>query len=60
VVGTGGENHYLIFRNRPNSVVHSNFTFGVLELTLRPGSYSWRFVPEAGATFTDSGSARCH
>ena len=60
VVGTGGENHYPIVRVRPNSLVHNSFTFGVLELSLRPGSYDWRFHPEAGATFTDSGSARCH
>jgi 3',5'-cyclic AMP phosphodiesterase CpdA len=60
VVGTGGENHYPVFRGRPNSLVHNFLTFGVLELTLRPGSYSWRFVPEAGSTFTDAGSARCH
>ena len=33
---------------------------GVLELTLRAGGYDWRFVPEAGKTFTDSGSATCH
>ncbi len=32
----------------------------VIELTLRPGGYDWRFVPEAGATFTDTGSAACH
>jgi hypothetical protein len=35
-------------------------TFGVLRLTLRPGSYDWRFVPVAGAVFTDAGSGRCH
>ncbi len=34
--------------------------YGVLALTLRPDRYSWRFVPEAGAQFTDSGSTRCH
>src|SRR5207247_1555129 len=60
VVGTGGENHYPIFRAKPNSLVRNNFTFGVLGLTLRSGSYAWRFVPEAGSSFTDSGSGRCH
>ena len=25
-------------------------------LTLHPNSYDWRFVPEAGKSFTDSGS----
>jgi 3',5'-cyclic AMP phosphodiesterase CpdA len=60
VVGTGGVNHYPVFRHAPNSVTHSNFTFGVLALTLRPTSYSWRFLPERGATYTDAGSASCH
>jgi acid phosphatase type 7 len=60
VVGSGGVNHYPVFRHAPNTVTHSNFTFGVLALTLRPASYSWRFVPERGATYTDAGSARCH
>jgi hypothetical protein len=35
-------------------------TFGVLKLTLRATSYDWEFVPEAGRTFTDSGSGTCH
>jgi hypothetical protein len=35
-------------------------TFGVLALTLHPGSYDWDFVPELGQSFTDSGSAPCH
>jgi hypothetical protein len=28
-------------------------------MTLRRGSYDWRFVPEPGKTFADSGSAAC-
>jgi hypothetical protein len=32
----------------------------VLQLTLHASSYDWRFVPIAGQTFTDSGSASCH
>ena len=60
VVGMGGRNHSNIDKPRPNSVVRNNDTFGVLKLTLRPTGYSWEFVPEAGATFTDTGSAKCH
>jgi len=45
---------------RPNSEVRNSETFGILELTLHPRSYEWRFVPEQGASFTDSGSAPCH
>jgi hypothetical protein len=40
--------------------VSQNTTFGVLRLTLNPVSYDWQFVPEAGGSFTDSGSHACH
>ncbi len=61
VVGTGGKNHYRMTRPEPpTSAVRNDDTFGVLKLTLRATGYSWRFVPVAGATFTDSGSASCH
>ena len=42
------------------SQVQNSTTFGILELTLHEGSYDWQFIPEAGATFTDSGSGSCH
>jgi acid phosphatase type 7 len=60
VVGTGGRSHYPILDPLANSEVHNDKTYGVLELTLHPKSYEWRFVPVEGKTFTDSGSARCH
>jgi hypothetical protein len=59
IVGTGGENHTSIAAVAANSEVRETTTYGVLELTLHPGSYDWNFVPEAGKTFTDSGSATC-
>ena len=40
--------------------VRNTDTFGVLKLTLHPNSYDWRFTPEAGKTFTDTGSQSCH
>jgi acid phosphatase type 7 len=59
VVGTGGVSHHE-FRTTPrNSEVRNNVTFGVLLLTLRQAGYSWQFVPEAGGSFTDSGSDSC-
>jgi acid phosphatase type 7 len=60
VVGTGGRSHYSFGVPKPNSEARNSDAFGVLKLTLHPGSYDWNFVPEAGATFTDSGSANCH
>jgi acid phosphatase type 7 len=61
VVGTGGKNSHRSFASpRPNSEVRQADTFGVLKLTLHSASYDWEFVPEAGKTFTDSGSGTCH
>ena len=31
-----------------------------MKLTLRPASYDWQFVPEAGKSFRDAGSQGCH
>ena len=59
-VGTGGEDLRPFGTPVANSEVRRDDTFGVLELTLLPTSYSWQFIPEAGDTFTDSGSAACH
>jgi hypothetical protein len=60
VVGTGGANHTTIPSMAANSVVANADTFGLLRLTLHPSGYDWTFVPEPGATFTDSGSSACH
>jgi hypothetical protein len=59
VVGTGGKSHFSFTSVQPNSEVRNSDTFGVLKLTLHPTSYDWTFVPEAGKTFTDSGSGAC-
>jgi hypothetical protein len=61
VVGTGGkDSHRIMGKPLPNSEARNDDTYGVLKLTLRPKSYDWQFVPEAGKSFTDSGSAACH
>jgi hypothetical protein len=61
VVGTGGAffTGGLNTREAYSEVAQSD-TFGVLFLTLHASSYDWRFVPEAGRTFIDSGSTSCH
>jgi chitodextrinase len=60
VVGTGGSFFTGFSTIQPNSVARNNNTFGVLSMTLGASSYSYKFVPVAGGTFTDSGSATCH
>jgi hypothetical protein len=59
VVGTGGTWLRDFGSAVRNSQVRWNGSHGVLELTLRPASYRWRFVPVAGATFQDTGSSPC-
>jgi hypothetical protein len=59
VVGTGGAFFTGVSGAATGSQVRQNTTFGILKLVLNATSYSWRFVPEAGRTFTDSGSQAC-
>jgi hypothetical protein len=61
IVGTGGS--LPMFNTGgwiPESELHLEGTFGVLKLTLHPDRYDWSFIPEAGKTATDSGTAPCH
>jgi len=32
----------------------------VLQLTLSSNAYGWQFLPEAGKTYSDSGTTACH
>jgi hypothetical protein len=60
VVGTGGEDFQPFSTFKPLSERHDDVTFGVLTLRLHTGSYDWQFLPAAGGSFSDSGSASCH
>ena len=60
VVGTGGRALYGTIIAQPNSAIRNSSTYGVLKLTLKPAGYDWKFMPIAGQTFTDTGSAVCH
>ncbi len=60
IVGTGGANHTSLVTTASNSRARNADTYGVLKLTLHSSSYDWKFVPEAGKTFTDSGTESCH
>jgi hypothetical protein len=59
-VGTGGVNHGGLGTIKANSKVRNTTTYGVLKLTLNATNYSWKFVPVAGQSFTDSGTTSCH
>src|SRR5947208_3120926 len=61
IIGTGGEGLDEPNTHRiANSIVNISQVFGVLRLSLADGSYAWRFIPVAGQTASDSGSAACH
>jgi acid phosphatase type 7 len=61
IVGTGSKSRDALSATPPpNAEARNNTTYGILKLTLRQGSYAWSFVPEAGKTFTDSGTQACH
>lgn len=73
-IGTGGEDLDTLARNtdgsfsNPNVVTGEDDAFGVAQLRLGEGSYSWRFSPAAAGpgapanwkSYQDSGSASCH
>lgn len=60
-VGTGGA-FYGSLASEPSATSQRLIldTFGVLQLRLGEGTYDWRFLPEPGKPFTDSGSGVCH
>jgi len=64
VVGTGGHSLESTVVMGSPPAVNSAFraqAFGVLELSLKPTGYDWRFVTAAGQTaVSDSGSDTCH
>ncbi|MEO5577369.1 MAG: Ig-like domain-containing protein [Gaiellaceae bacterium] len=61
VVGTGGKSLETSFGTiQANSLARQTDTFGVLKLTLHASSYDWQFVPEAGKSYSDSGTTNCH
>jgi hypothetical protein len=62
IVGTGGGALASYSRRAANSEAIDATSYGVLSLTLKPGSYDWQFVPVGGAygSFRDAGSASCH
>lgn len=57
VVGTGGAAGDPFGAIQPNSEVRASGIYGVLELTLHADSYDWQFIPAAGSSFSDSGTA---
>ena len=59
IAGTGGAPLYKIGTVKPNSEVRHTTSHGVLKFTLHASKYDWEFIPVAGQTFRDRGSADC-
>jgi hypothetical protein len=60
VVGTGGRSLYeFLHPLGPWSEVRANDSYGLLMLTLADATFDWRFVPAAGSSLVDAGSATC-
>ena len=60
VAGTGGATLYATAPPFEANSEAQHSGHGVLELTLRPDAYDWRFVGPPGTTYTDAGSAPVH
>jgi hypothetical protein len=60
VVGGGGKSHSGSSFRHANSEVRDDLTFGVLKLTLGPGSYRWEYVTDRPRVFDDAGANACH
>jgi hypothetical protein len=62
IASTGGQSHGTPPKGSGSSTsqVTDYTSFGVLALTLHAGTYDWRFMPEVGGSFTDSGTGTCH
>jgi hypothetical protein len=61
IVGTGGKDAGAVGTSpSPNFELGRGGVNGVLKLDLHANGYDWQFLPAAGSTFSDSGSASCH
>ncbi len=60
IVGTGGIGGGNVSSSHPLTETADGGTRGVLKMYLYDDSYAWKFIPIAGKTYSDSGSAACH
>ncbi len=56
-VGMGGDSHQGFGTPIAGSEVRDASSYGILKLTLHATTYDWKYLPVAGSTFTDSGTA---
>jgi hypothetical protein len=59
VIGTAGAPPYAFSTIRANSEVRDTGHYGLVQFTLHPSSYDWKWVGGTGS-FADAGSTACH
>lgn len=59
IVGTGGAMLSPLWLPLPATLARDNAVHGVLQLELRAGAWSWRFLPAAPSHFADQGHGLC-
>ena len=60
IVGTGGMGTGSVNAAQPNSEMRNPAVYGVLKFILSADGYTWKFIPAAPSTWTDTGSGPCH
>ncbi len=59
--GMGGDKYEAGKSKQPNQIVYQGTDYGILKVVLKSDSYDFQFIPDAGSTFTDSGTnIKCH
>ncbi len=59
VIGTAGAPPYSFSTIRANSQVRMTGSYGVVQFTLHPTSYEWKWIGATGS-FADAGTTACH
>jgi hypothetical protein len=59
VAATGGDGQFALGPPVTGSEARQTGTYGLLRLDLATNGYSWKFLPVAGSTWTDSGTDHC-
>jgi PKD repeat protein len=60
IAGTGGASLHTFDNPAANSEVKYNSSRGIIKFTLRESDYDWEFIPEAGFSFSDTGTDTCN
>lgn len=60
IVGTGGRSLDPFADILPTSEARNNVSYGVLQMALYDGHYTWEFIPTDADGYRDAGTGTCH